>query len=186
MEKMAKVHVLKTWPEHFRAVVEPDPNKRKTVEIRKNDRDFQVGDVLLLKEFIPNTGEFTGSETGRLVTHILKGDPWLPEGYVALSIAELSEQPKESTSETREEEKTPLVLLNIDGKRVELETFLGAPDETGVLVIFNGEITFEDPDIIEKFKNEETGWEWVDYREWFAKLGRPVEMPPAFDQNAAS
>ncbi|MFD2168489.1 DUF3850 domain-containing protein [Tumebacillus lipolyticus] len=79
-------HHLKTWPEHFEAVTHPDPERRKTVEIRYDDRKFSVGDILHLHEWDPVTENFTGEETIRRVTHILKGQPWLPEGYVALSI----------------------------------------------------------------------------------------------------
>ncbi len=42
-----KVHELKTWPESFRAV----RAGAKTHEVRKNDRDFRVGDVLVLWEW---------------------------------------------------------------------------------------------------------------------------------------
>ncbi|EAF8203415.1 TPA: DUF3850 domain-containing protein [Listeria monocytogenes] len=44
---MTKLHELKTMREYFAAVAEG----RKTFEIRKNDRDFKVGDYLLLKDF---------------------------------------------------------------------------------------------------------------------------------------
>jgi hypothetical protein len=46
-EKMR--HELKTWPEFFEQTL----NGRKMFELRKNDRNFQVGDELLLQEWIP-------------------------------------------------------------------------------------------------------------------------------------
>lgn len=42
-------HDLKTWPDGFQAVVEG----RKLHETRTDDRHFQVGDELLLREWIP-------------------------------------------------------------------------------------------------------------------------------------
>lgn len=45
------IHELKTWPIHYRAVV----SGHKTFEVRRNDRGFQVGDVLRLQEYSPST-----------------------------------------------------------------------------------------------------------------------------------
>lgn len=42
-------HELKTWPEFYRAV----QDNKKTFELRYNDRNYQVGDELLLREFEP-------------------------------------------------------------------------------------------------------------------------------------
>lgn len=62
-----KVHELKTWPQYFEKVVSGE----KTFEIRRYDRDFLVGDTLLLKEWKPrginsvSPNELEGSYTGR-------------------------------------------------------------------------------------------------------------------------
>jgi ASC-1-like (ASCH) protein len=40
-------HRLKTWPEYFEALL----SGKKTFEIRKNDRDYQVNDLLLLQKY---------------------------------------------------------------------------------------------------------------------------------------
>jgi ASC-1-like (ASCH) protein len=41
-------HDLKILPQYFEEVY----NGNKTFEIRKNDRDFKVGDILMLREWI--------------------------------------------------------------------------------------------------------------------------------------
>ncbi len=40
--RQVKRHLLKSWPEYFEKLIDGT----KTFEIRKNDRDFQVGDEL--------------------------------------------------------------------------------------------------------------------------------------------
>ena len=44
-----KDHTLKCWTEFFEAI----QDGRKTFEIRKNDRGFQVDDLLILQEWEP-------------------------------------------------------------------------------------------------------------------------------------
>ena len=63
-------HELKTWPSQFQAVL--DGKKRH--EWRKNDRDFQVSDELILCEYQPWDGLYTGRKIHCLVT-------WLTEGF---------------------------------------------------------------------------------------------------------
>ena len=78
-------HELKTWPEYFEALI-AKRKKRKTFEIRENDRDYKVGDLLWLKEYDPKTKAYTGRETLRWVTYILDKAPFVPKGYVVMSI----------------------------------------------------------------------------------------------------
>lgn len=42
-------HELKIWPQFYQAVADGS----KTFEIRKNDRGFQKGDIVFLKEYDP-------------------------------------------------------------------------------------------------------------------------------------
>lgn len=81
-------HELKTWPEHFAAVC----NKEKTAELRKDDRGFQVGDTLVLKEWNPDTQEYCGYQITLQVTHILRGGAWLTPGYCMLSFEPVTDE----------------------------------------------------------------------------------------------
>jgi hypothetical protein len=85
-----RFHQLKTWTEFYDALVEPDINKRKTLEIRKNDRDYRVGDYLLLNDYDKNLEKYCGRSCWKKITHIVKGKPFLPEDTVALSIIDES------------------------------------------------------------------------------------------------
>ncbi len=84
-------HELKTDPEVFDAV----RSGEKTFEIRLNDRDFKVGDILFLRKtkYTGNelrTGmplEYTGDEIRRTVKYILYGPIYgLADGWVIMSI----------------------------------------------------------------------------------------------------
>jgi len=104
---MRLVHELKTWPEAFDAVFRGD----KLYEIRRDDRDFVVGDVLRLREWVPEKYEeapgfvFDGRYTGRAimaeVTHVSRNVPgsacpwergYLAEGCVVLGIRLMGRQ----------------------------------------------------------------------------------------------
>jgi hypothetical protein len=80
-------HYLKTWPGYFAAVVRGD----KSFELRKADRDFTVGDSLILQEFLPSTEVFTGRNWVVIVTYRLDGGMFgLDEKYCVLGIRQLS------------------------------------------------------------------------------------------------
>lgn len=63
-------HYLKCETEYYQAIEQ----KKKMFEVRKNDRDFQVGDLIYLKEVMKLTAEETGREQGPFeIIYILHG-----------------------------------------------------------------------------------------------------------------
>lgn len=56
-------HELKCWPQFY----QPTTDGYKTFELRRADRDFEEGDILLLREWDPDSQEgYTGRENGTL------------------------------------------------------------------------------------------------------------------------
>lgn len=75
-----KRHHLKTWPLCYAAIIEG----RKTFEIRRNDRDFKVGDDLVLAEWDPDRG-YTSRVAVRQV--IFMTDFEQKPGFVVMGLA---------------------------------------------------------------------------------------------------
>lgn len=74
-----KIHELKTAPDVFDAVW----CGLKTAEFRKNDRDFQVGDWLWLRDW---DGTCYCASVAAEITHIVFGPNFgIPEGFAMLS-----------------------------------------------------------------------------------------------------
>lgn len=79
---MSKKIELKTWPEYFEPLLSDD----KTFEARVDDRDFAVGDLLILREWDPAKG-YTGRRTERRISYILDGDQFgIAKGTVVLAL----------------------------------------------------------------------------------------------------
>lgn len=77
------IHELKTSPEPFQAVIEG----RKRFELRVADRSFAVDDFVLLREWEPETGAYTGRWLRARITYIAAPGTWgLPAELCVLSI----------------------------------------------------------------------------------------------------
>ncbi len=74
-------HELKILPEYFEASI----SNRKRFELRKNNRNFCVGDVLVLREW--NGEEYTGRVAEYNVDYILERFDGLDPNYVIMSIS---------------------------------------------------------------------------------------------------
>ncbi|HHG8916983.1 TPA: DUF3850 domain-containing protein [Klebsiella oxytoca] len=91
-------HELKIFPEFFSAVC----TGVKRAELRKNDRDYRVGDTLHLLETPRGSCHRTGEFINATITHIADVGEWMP-GYVLLSI-EREAMDSEPVAYTDEEE----------------------------------------------------------------------------------
>lgn len=88
-----RVHDLKTWPEFYDALLAGSKN----FELRNDDRGFEVGDELCLREWNPRTEQYSGRKTARMVSYILEHHPdagcaatfGLRPGYVILGLSAL-------------------------------------------------------------------------------------------------
>ncbi|MGL4354101.1 MAG: DUF3850 domain-containing protein [Shewanella sp.] len=78
-----KTHKLKTLPQHFHAVI----GGYKLAELRENDRDFQVGDILKLQEWSPEHGYYGNTVTKRII-HVADVGAYL-SGFVLLSMGDI-------------------------------------------------------------------------------------------------
>ena len=74
------VHELKIAPNYFEKVV----SKEKSFEVRYNDRNFQVGDILKLMEY--TEGSYTDRSIYVKVTYILRDFEGLQPNFVVISI----------------------------------------------------------------------------------------------------
>jgi len=83
---MSDTHELKILPQYFQAVWDGNKN----FELRKNDRDYKVGDYLVLREY--SGAGYTGSFLKVVITYILKDCPeyGLNKDYCILGIRRTS------------------------------------------------------------------------------------------------
>lgn len=81
-KQMSELHYLKIYPEFFTQVFLGN----KTFEIRKNDRNFKTGDIVILQEYDEMASRYTGREIVVEIIFILD-DKFigLAEGYIAFS-----------------------------------------------------------------------------------------------------
>ena len=82
------VHELKILPKYFDKVLSGE----KTFEIRIDDRNYTLGDTLVLNEFFEQ--RYTGKKIAVEVLYVLRHEDFpegIPEGYVVLSIKKAME-----------------------------------------------------------------------------------------------
>lgn len=73
-------HYLKIKPKYYMAV----ESGAKPFEIRFNDRNFKVGDILHLQEYCG--GEYTGRTIDREVSYLIDDPEYCKDGFVVLGL----------------------------------------------------------------------------------------------------
>lgn len=79
------IHDLKCWPSFFVGL----ESGAKPFEVRKDDRDFAVGDRLLIREYLAGRDAYTGRELHFNVGTILRDFPGIEPGYCVLGLQRL-------------------------------------------------------------------------------------------------
>ena len=79
---MSAMHCLKCRPEYFKAIADG----RKTWEVRKNDRDYQLGDRILFREYNVQTGNYTGCSVYSTIIYLANLTSIGCEGFVGMTI----------------------------------------------------------------------------------------------------
>ena len=91
------LHKIKIHPQYFAAVMDGT----KTFEVRKDDRGYTVGDMLVLREWevtgivgrpsgiggFRDVGGYTGRKCQHTVTYILRDVPGIEDGYVVMGLS---------------------------------------------------------------------------------------------------
>lgn len=81
-----KVHDIRLGDSFFDDVLEC----RKSFELRKNDRDYRVGDILYMMEF--KDGRNTGRAVKRKIIYMLEDFTGLEDGYCILGMEPLQDE----------------------------------------------------------------------------------------------
>ena len=68
------LHELKIYPMYFNDILK----NNKNFEVRKDDRLYEVGDYLFLREFLP-ADEYTGKEILAKVLYVYRGELYLQD-----------------------------------------------------------------------------------------------------------
>jgi hypothetical protein len=78
-----KTHDIKILPQYFERI----QSGQKMFEVRKNDRDYQVGDELILDEWDPIAEQYTERLMTMHISYVLYGGQCgIAEGYCVLGL----------------------------------------------------------------------------------------------------
>lgn len=86
-----KIHTLKAGEPTFSDL----RSGVRTFDVRRNDQDFHVGDLLMICQYINDN--FTGYDIQRKISYIGTDSEGLKDGYVLLGLTEYSQKVDSST-----------------------------------------------------------------------------------------
>lgn len=110
-----RTHELKSHPVFFEPILEG----RKTFDLRyAEDRNFREGDCLWLREWDPETQDYTGREHTVLVTYITRAPNHLRENNVCMGIAPVDEAAHKSREQEVLRELARFLTEDVVGKRL--------------------------------------------------------------------
>ena len=77
------MHFLKAWPHWYYLIV----HRQMQFNLHRNDdRDFQVGDIIIFQEYDPDAKRYTNNEGKAIITGIHRDIPGLMPNYSAMDI----------------------------------------------------------------------------------------------------
>lgn len=77
-----RTHELKCWPPFFWDI----KTGAKPFELRRNDRDFRAGDLLILREWNDVARAYTGDRVERIVSYVLTDFAGLEPGFAVIGL----------------------------------------------------------------------------------------------------
>lgn len=80
------IHELKCFPEYFQDIIDG----KKTFEIRLHDRPYQVGDLLALNEYLPDTDSYTDRSCVVIIDYMLNDATYCKTGFVVLTLEDIA------------------------------------------------------------------------------------------------
>lgn len=117
-----KIHQVKEWP----ATYDETARNVNRIQFRKNDRNYQAGDVMVITLFDPLTCEYANSTVVKRIASVQESIH-LPPGYVAMVIEPMSiAQQTDVMAHVQRVECTPAgasVLSHIETDGASVEAF---------------------------------------------------------------
>ena len=121
------IHALKQETAYFKLTIK----NKKNYEIRLNDRNFAVGDIIVLSEWNSEKKEYTGRSRIVCIKSIVSADDFpqgLKEGYVILGIGFTTKTDEFQEAMSAAKREIAAVAENISATMQKLQNALSSVD----------------------------------------------------------